>query len=213
MSKFTYTPAIFDVPDEATAKRIILTPEGRSTAERWQTETPGLAALAVATLRIGPQSHVVDYGCGIGRMSKALIERTGCRGTGVDISPRMREMAPDYVQSPRFEAIAREEFLERGPNHDAALAIWVLQHCQTPAADCEVIRRSLRPEGRLLVVNNHHRAVPVAGRAWVNDGFDLAAHLESAFVRSDGGALPAALIGETLAPTTFWGVYGVKPPE
>src|SRR5690349_14906824 len=110
---FTYDPAIFDVADEATAKRIILTPDGRSTDERWRVETPGLATLAGASLALDQDSLVLDYGCGIGRMAKALIERFGCRVVGVDISPRMREMAPAYVSSEKFEAICREDLLQR----------------------------------------------------------------------------------------------------
>jgi SAM-dependent methyltransferase len=206
----TYNPAMFDVPDEATARRIILTPDGRSTAERWATETPGLAALSGAVLSLSAASLVLDYGCGIGRMSKALIERFGCRVVGVDISPKMRELAPAYVQSDQFEVISREELLAREVSFDAALAIWVLQHCHRPETDCEIIRRKLSNGGRLLVVNNHFRAVPVTERPWANDGFDVAAHLRTVFEEREYGALPIDLVGEALAPETFWGVYDFR---
>jgi SAM-dependent methyltransferase len=200
----TYSPAVFDVPDEASAKWIILTPEGRSTEERWAVETPGLAVLALAALGLSSNSLVLDYGCGIGRLSKALIERVGCRVVGVDISAQMRAMAPDYVASDLFEVISREELLNRPAQFDAALAIWVLQHCHQPVNDCEFIRRSLKPDGRLMVVNNYHRAVPTVERPWVNDGFDVAAHLASVFQERERGDLPGSLIGEALSATTFW---------
>ena len=38
-------------------------------------------------LRLGPDSHVLDIACGAGGPSLALVERTGCQITGVDIEP------------------------------------------------------------------------------------------------------------------------------
>src|SRR6187455_2492067 len=100
MAKVTYSPAAFDVADEAAARRIILTPEfEQDTAERWERETPYLAGLVGGQVPLDADSLVIDYGCGIGRLSKALIERYGCHVLGVDISARMRAMAPDYVGS------------------------------------------------------------------------------------------------------------------
>jgi len=214
MTTTTYSPALFDVADEAAARRIILTPEGRSTEARWETETPALASLAGAVLRLGPDSRVLDYGCGIGRLPRALIERFGCRVTGVDISARMRALAPDYVRSDRFEVITPAALFDWGEGaFDAALAIWVLQHCHKPEADSGLIRRALKTGGRLLVVNNFHRAVPVVEKTWANDGFDVAAHLAATFTELERGDLPASMLGETLARLTFWGVYEAPGPQ
>jgi SAM-dependent methyltransferase len=38
-------------------------------------------------LRLGPDSRVLDVACGAGGPSLALVERTGCQITGVDIEP------------------------------------------------------------------------------------------------------------------------------
>jgi len=38
-------------------------------------------------LRLGPDSQVLDIACGAGGPSLALVERTGCQITGVDIEP------------------------------------------------------------------------------------------------------------------------------
>ena len=65
----TYNPEIFSVPDLLHAKKIILTAESSSTEERWKTETPMLAGLIAAHNKIGPDTVVLDYGCGIGRMA------------------------------------------------------------------------------------------------------------------------------------------------
>jgi hypothetical protein len=42
---FTYNPTVFQVNNLAGAMSIILTPEGSTTAQRWETETPYLADL------------------------------------------------------------------------------------------------------------------------------------------------------------------------
>lgn len=206
----TYNPTMFDAPDQATARRIILTPDGRSTADRWRTETPGLTALAGATLGLRAESVVLDYGCGIGRMAKAMIERFGCRVVGTDISPNMRGLAKDYVNSALFTCVSREELLELEISFDAAVAIWVLQHCHHPDVDCEIINRKLSGQGRLLVVNNFHRAVPVVEQTWANDGFDVVDHLAKAFREIERGELPAEMLGQVLASQTFWGVYACR---
>ena len=88
-----YAPGIFETPDLVSAQAIILTPEpGTTTEERWRVETPYLAAQMAEHLDLNINSLVLDYGCGIGRLSKALIERTGCFVIGIDIAQRMREM-------------------------------------------------------------------------------------------------------------------------
>lgn len=86
MARLVYLPEIFAVPDEHAAKNIILTPQaGQSPEERWQRETPYLVELVASNMTIAADALVVDYGTGIGRMAKALIERFGCRVLGVDL--------------------------------------------------------------------------------------------------------------------------------
>ncbi|HWI29188.1 MAG TPA: class I SAM-dependent methyltransferase, partial [Stellaceae bacterium] len=160
----TYEPRVFDAANIAQAKRIILTAESSTTEERWTTETPYLAGLIGADLRIGPGSLVLDYGCGIGRLAKELIARHGCRVIGVDISPSMRALAVGYVESDRFFACPPsmlDALAKAGFAADAAFAVWVLQHCERPDEDIQRIRRALRPGGGLFVVNNRQRAVPM----------------------------------------------------
>src|SRR3984885_13668780 len=100
----TYNPEIFSVPNLSQAKDIILTAESSTTEERWKTETPMLSALIAAHNKIGPDTVLLDYGCGIGRMAKELIAKHGCRVIGVDISPSMRALSVEYVNSDNFFA-------------------------------------------------------------------------------------------------------------
>src|SRR5438132_400515 len=103
--RFVYRPEVFTASSIPEAMRLIVTPEpGTTTAERWRKETPYLVEDCGRLLGIGPDTCVLDYGCGIGRVAKGLIERFGCRVVGVDFSPSMRLLAPDYVLSERFTA-------------------------------------------------------------------------------------------------------------
>ena len=70
----TYHPAVFHVNDIAQAMAVIMTPEGSTTAERWEIETPYLADLIAQELTITPDTLLLDYGCGIGRLAYELIQ-------------------------------------------------------------------------------------------------------------------------------------------
>ena len=214
----TYEPRVFDAPNIAQAKRIILTAEGSGSEERWAKETPYLAEMIGRTLKLGPETVLLDYGCGIGRMAKELIAKYRCRVIGVDISATMRGFTATYVESDRFLACAPamlDMLIERGFACDAAFTVWVLQHCERPADDIARIKRALKPAGPLLVVNNIHRAVPMLERklgpmgatvagTWANDGIDVKALVAREFALQDEGRLAADRIGSDLSRLTFW---------
>ena len=219
-----YEPRVFDAATIAQAKRVILTAEASTTEERWAKETPYLAELAGSELRLGRRSVVLDYGCGIGRLAKALIERFGCRVVGVDISASMRALAVGYVDSDRFFAAAPamlDMLTERGVLVDAALAVWVLQHCERPAEDIARLHRAVRPEGALFVVNNRQRAVPMVLRRlgpagataegrWVDDGIDIQAELGRRFAARKEGRLAAESVAANLPALSWWASFEAR---
>jgi cyclopropane fatty-acyl-phospholipid synthase-like methyltransferase len=184
-----YCPEIFNAKDVQHAKRIILTNEGGADSEtRWQIETPYVIELILQSFALGPDMVVLDYGCGIGRMAKAMIEASGCRVIGLDISESMRRLARDYVGSDRFIVVSPSEYdvmVRDGLRVNAAIAVWVLQHCLNPAEDITRIRRSMVADGRIFVLNMATRAVPAIDGgnkfAWVQDASDVAALLRAAF--------------------------------
>jgi SAM-dependent methyltransferase len=208
----TYAPAIFDVNSLDEAKAIILTPEGWTTDERWERETPWLVDVASRELGLTPNTILLDFGCGIGRLSRELIARTGCWVIGVDISPSMRALATSYVDSPRFTACA-PEMLPFMPACHAALAIWVLQHTLAPVSDIATLAGKMWPGGKLLVLNNGGRAVPVSRdgspnfERWADDGISIADELARKFEPLQGGQLPTELAPPTLVGATWWRVY------
>ena len=212
--RLTYNPTIFDVADEDAARQIILTPDpDQDTATRWERETPYFGGLAQAFLAPGPEDVVVDFGCGIGRLSRELIARSGCRVLGVDISESMRRLAVDYVASDRFEAVSPETFSARvasGLRIGGALAIWVLQHCLRPLDAVSVLRDALSAEARLLVVNTHQRCVPVHEAPWADDELKIRTMLAETLRQTAIGELDGRFVSPITQRSAFWGVYAKR---
>jgi len=189
-----YIPTFFETEDPQRARELILTKNhSMSSEERWEKETPYLCDKLTTALAPTAESVLLDFGCGIGRLAKALIERHSCRIIGVDISASMRRMAEEYVASESFRVIAPEtldhecnpvpvqpvhQYPECNPVPyavpcaDHAYAVWVLQHTAHPHDEIRRIHRALKPGGKLYLVNAPGRCVP-CDLGWVNDGIDI----------------------------------------
>lgn len=160
-----YYKDMFKVENLEEAKNIILTEEvqGGDYRQRWERETAYMQSLFAEGLGDLNGKTVLDFGCGIGRLSKALVEKYNCHVLGVDISPDMRRMVQDYVGSDRFSVISYEMFCALagagGLQTDCAIAVYVLQHVYDPAHDISLLEKAVRD--KLLVLNLKHRAVPV----------------------------------------------------
>ena len=206
----TYNPSVFHVNDIPQAMSIIMTPEGSTTADRWEKETPYMADLIAEQCAVTEDSLLLDYGCGIGRMSHELIKRHNCRVVGIDISPSMRALSIIYTRTNRFMSCSQEMLdglTARGMRFDAALAIWVLQHCATPNEDVARIKSAIKPGGDLFVANGNVRSVPTAEQGWVNDGVDVKAMLAAEFETVRLGGFAAERTTEIIADGTVWGAY------
>ena len=211
LQKAIYTPQVFDVRNMDEARRIILTPEADHTSDdRWRLETAYLDALLTDHLSLSQSAVVIDYGCGIGRLAKELIVRTGCRVIGVDISRSMRALAEAYVDSDRFQVCAPAGLVSFGEQFaDAALAVWVLQHIPNPEADLDRLHRALKPRARLFIVNERRRCIPT-DRGWQSDAVDLAPLLAAHFDRRAGGALDPISVTPELSERAYWEILEAR---
>jgi SAM-dependent methyltransferase len=209
LKQVSYDPKAFiDVETVEEARNIIVTPIDTLTSQhRWDTETPYLIGLIERWLR--PSAKVLDYGCGIGRLAKPLIEKHGCEVIGIDIAPNMRALAESCVASPRFMTMPPEMMVWLRPCLcEFAIAVWTLQHVLVLKIALQQIDRMLMPGGKLFVVNDAKvRYVPIAD-GWIDDGVDVRAVLKNHFTEIEYGQLE----GDDIAPgdfkeSNFWAVY------
>jgi len=212
-----YDASVFDVADVEAAKRIILTPENSTTQQRWAVETPYLTGLIAKHVPLDRNSILLDYGCGIGRMAKALIDHARCKVVGADFSASMRALAVPYVGSRRFSVCAPADLSEHPASATAAIAIWVLQHCERPEEDVARIHLAMKPGARLFVADSFERAIPAIERQlfttrptltrkWITDGVNVRALLDRSFAFVTEGSFDPRLPG-ILPGLRYWAVF------
>jgi len=209
LTQAIYRPDVFEVRDESEARSIILTPEGGTTDERWRVETPYLVEDIRAFVQPGPETLVLDFGCGIGRIARGLIETSGCSVIGYDISRSMRSLSLQYVQSERFTGVSSEilaTLIDRGLRVDACVSVWVLQHCIDVEREASLIDSILRDGGHFYVVNNESAAIPTH-LGWVDDGTDIRSILERRFALVGYSRLPREVTTEVLVDRSFIGKF------
>lgn len=201
-----YNPAIFDTTNINAAKNIILTPEiGLSTADRWNSETPYLLSL-MERLNLTKDSVVLDFGCGIGRLSKAIIEKYSCKVIGVDISMNMRAMANVYVNSPLFSSVSPEILDLMHIEFDAVISVWTLQHVLKLDEEVKRIWNSLKTNGKLFIVNERRRFIPT-DKGWMDDSSDIFIELQRAFKTEEISVLDSSIVAKDVPSRSFWGIF------
>lgn len=208
-----YDPSVFTrVTSLDAAKRIILTDEASlTTDQRWEKETPHICDLIEQNVALSETSVVLDYGCGVGRIAKELINRHGCFVFGVDISPNMRALAASYVASDRFIAchpVALDGFLVSDVS--LVLSIWVFQHVENLSMEFNRIKNMMRSDGSLFVVNEADNRFVPTNKGWASDGIDVRAELRRTFKIAAEGNLDHRVVGDAQSQRTFWACYGKR---
>jgi SAM-dependent methyltransferase len=202
----TFRSEAYEVATIEQAMALIVTPElGTTTEERWEKETRYLADNINSFLAIRPESCVLDYGCGIGRIAKALIDKFGCRVIGIDTSRSMRQLAPEYVLSERFTIWSPEtldKMIAKGFRADCAICLWVIQHAFDPLDVIGRIDRALAPAGLLYALNSASRCVPTS-EGYSDDGFDVRSALSRVFSEENYHLMPATVTTPNLASVSM----------
>ena len=97
--------------------------------------------LAALRIRPDPRWSVLDIGCGLGRLTRALGERFGPT-VGVDVSEEMvrraRQLTPG-VEFRKTSGVDLAEFPDR--SFDLVFSFLVLQHLPAPGWSCGTSRR------------------------------------------------------------------------
>lgn len=210
MASKDYWPEKFNVSDLEEAKDLILTAQGDLTSEeRWARETAPQVALLREQFEITEQSVLIDFGAGIGRVAKELIEQTGCSVIGVDISANMRALGSTFCASPNYLTCSvkgLKSLLVNGLRVDFAYSVWVLQHSIDLWSDIEILFDSLVDGGGLYVLNLVYSVLPTEDD-WTFESLDLKPLLEERSATFRYPPAPAGLIVDALKEHAFSGIY------
>jgi len=159
-----YDPSFFfNVQTIEQGKMIVLNgPTEEELKLRWSLETfHTISTLKKLSLPENPL--ILDYGCGIGRLSKEMIEQMNATVVGIDISPSMLQLSFEYVMHDKFIPTghrALQKIIENGLKFDLVVAVWVLQHARNPIDDILLIKSCLRENGLFYCVNCTERGLP-----------------------------------------------------
>jgi ubiquinone/menaquinone biosynthesis C-methylase UbiE len=102
---------------------------------------------------LGPGRRLLDLGCGTGRWTIPLVERTGCEAVGVDNSPEMLAKARAKDGSQRVTWVLGDVLAPpvAPGGFDCALMSLTLHHLDEPLAAFRAAYDALRAGGMLLV--------------------------------------------------------------
>jgi len=138
-----------------------------------------LTDLMSEKLQIGPGSHVLDVGCGVGGPGVRIARLTGARVTGISISQEQIAVANSLAESAGlaervvFQQANAMEMPFPAESFDAAIALESIPHMPDRGQVLTQICQSLRPGGRLVLTDSFERApIPAAKQPVVDRLFN-----------------------------------------
>jgi cyclopropane fatty-acyl-phospholipid synthase-like methyltransferase len=202
-----YNPNFFMPSSLEHAKQIILTPEDQTVDDRWKLETEWTIKLLDSLFDLTPNSVVLDWGCGIGRLSKTIIEKFDCNVVGVDIEPKMLGYAVDYVNSSKFTTQSHTEFMQSNSTKKFThcVAVWVFQHSNKLQFEIPTIHKSLTQNGKLFVVELDKKAIP-STEGYYDDGVPTRFVLERMFHPESLGKIPLKHTTKKIQSMSWWAI-------
>ncbi len=168
--------------------------EALARVDEFHLRGPAATAELIEALGVGAGDHVLDIGCGLGGPARRLARASGCRVTGLDITPSYCAAAQELTARTGladrvgFHCRPVEDLADEDPGFDAAWTIHVGMNVADKPGFYRAILRCLKPGGRLLVydVLAGAGAAPVFPMPWAAtpaESFLVAAtELEAALV-------------------------------
>ena len=141
-------------------------PIGLITTGEWQStrgtarSTPESSTSLLASGLFGPETRVLDVGCGTGNYAAALTEATGCRVSGIDPSRRMLDRARDAAPWESLVQGSAESLPFGDDSFDVVMSTDVIHHIGDRDAYFREAARVLRPGGHIVTVTDSHDDIP-----------------------------------------------------
>lgn len=142
------------------AKRIVLGYGNVEASEKWEVETTWIKDLFIEKKFIDENSIVLDWGVGVGRLSKMLIDTFDCKVIGVDINNEMLSYAKDYVASEKFTGILSDDLYKLDKKCTHVIAVWALQHNILVKQDIKKIYDATTDNAKMFIFENILPALP-----------------------------------------------------
>jgi len=117
--------------------------------------------LLLTVTRLGPQSRVLDLGCGNGLIAEYISDCTGAHVAGMDYIPEAIRQAQErtIAKADRLGFfvgdISQLELASRA--FDTILSIDTLYFCQDYAATIRQLKAALEPNGQMAILFSHGR--------------------------------------------------------
>jgi ubiquinone/menaquinone biosynthesis C-methylase UbiE len=176
----------------------VMSVHGASWLERESREAEQRPSEVFRAMGLKDGDVVADLGCGTGWFARRMARAVAPRGTvyAVDIQPEMLDLLRGYVAAERASGVAAVLGTETDPRLPAGGLDWILMvdvyhEFQKPEAMLEAIRRSLKPTGRVALVEyrlegetaahirtEHRMSAAQVLAEWVPAGFRLVMQLE-----------------------------------
>ncbi|MCW3133137.1 MAG: class I SAM-dependent methyltransferase [Methanophagales archaeon] len=102
------------------------------------------------------KQRVLDVGCGTGRLSVYLSEKTGCDVTGIDMVQKKIEKARNNTfpnGKVEFEVQSAEKLAFANDTFDAVVSLKALHEMANPKEVLEESNRVLKARGRILLID------------------------------------------------------------
>jgi ubiquinone/menaquinone biosynthesis C-methylase UbiE len=189
-------PAQTPQPERTPAR--VMTFHGASWLEREGREEEQRPAEIFRAMGLKDGDVVSDLGCGTGWFARRMARLVAPRGKvyAVDIQPEMLELLRDYVKKEGVVGVEPVLGTETDPRLPVGGLDWILivdvyHEFQQPKAMLQAIRRSLKPRGRVALVEyrlegttashiklEHRMSVEQVMGEWVPAGFRLVERLD-----------------------------------
>ena len=156
-----YNPNFFMPGSFEDAKRIVLGHGIVETPSKWAVETLWIENMLRQRNFVNEDSVVLDWGVGVGRISKMLIDKFGCQVVGVDINNKLLDYAISHVASDKFTGMLVEDLPKLNKKFTQVIAIWALQHSVFISKDLDSINNVLDKNADIFIFETIQPTVPI----------------------------------------------------